>query len=80
MKIVDASRVRGSFASVLDAVRSRDEVVVIVRYHQPIAALVPVGRLTPRERRALFEAIGSDGTGSGPSVRAQSRDSKRSSS
>jgi prevent-host-death family protein len=50
---MDASRVRGDFAGVLDVVRDRGSPVVIVRYGRPVAALVPVARLTPHERRAL---------------------------
>ncbi|HEX3903766.1 MAG TPA: hypothetical protein VH853_13075 [Polyangia bacterium] len=50
---MDASRVRGSFASVLDGVRERAETVVVVRYGRPVAALVPLDRLTPRELLAI---------------------------
>ena len=50
---MDASRVRGGFASVLEAVRETAETVVVVRYGRPVAALVHLDRLTPRELRAL---------------------------
>lgn len=52
MKTMDASRVRGEFAGVLDTVRD-GESVVIVRYGRPLAALVPLSRLNPRELRTL---------------------------
>lgn len=50
---MDASRVRAGFASVLEAVRESAETVVVVRYGRPVAALVHLDRLTPRELRAL---------------------------
>jgi len=53
MKTMDASRVRGGFASVLEAVRDTAETVVVVRYGRPVAALVHLDRLTPRELHAL---------------------------
>jgi antitoxin (DNA-binding transcriptional repressor) of toxin-antitoxin stability system len=53
MKTMDASRVRGAFASVLEAVRETAETVVVVRYGRPVAALVHLDRLTPREVRDL---------------------------
>jgi len=56
MKMMDASRVRGDFAAVLDVVRDGGEPVVVVRYGRPLAALVPLSRLTPRELRALNQA------------------------
>lgn len=53
MKTMDASRVRSEFAGVLDGVRDRGEAVVIVRYGRPLAAVVPLARLSPRELRDL---------------------------
>lgn len=53
MKTMDASKARKSFARVLESVRDRNESVVIVRYGQPVAALVPINRLAPAERKAL---------------------------
>ena len=53
MKTMDASRVRAGFASVLETVRETAEPVVVVRYGRPVAALVHLDRLTPRELRAL---------------------------
>ena len=50
---MDASRVRGGFASVLEAVRETAETVVVVRYGRPVAALVHLDRLTRGELRAL---------------------------
>ena len=54
MKTMDASRVRGEFAGVLDAVRD-GQPIVIVRYGRPLAALVPLSRLSSREQRALTQ-------------------------
>ena len=53
MKTMDASKVRKSFARVLESVRDDDEVFVIVRYGQPLAALVPIDRLSPSELKIL---------------------------
>jgi antitoxin (DNA-binding transcriptional repressor) of toxin-antitoxin stability system len=56
---MDASAVRSAFASVLEGVRQKAAVVVVVRYGRPIAALVPLERLAPHERSALED----DGAG-----------------
>lgn len=53
MRSMDVSRLRGSLAKVVDRVRARMTVVVIARYGRPIAALVPIPRLTDAERRTL---------------------------
>jgi prevent-host-death family protein len=53
MKTMDASKVRKSLARILEAVRDKEEPVVIVRYGQPMAALVPLKSLTPEERKKL---------------------------
>jgi prevent-host-death family protein len=53
MKTMDASRVRGDFAAVLESVHDDGRPVVIVRYGRPIAALVPLARLSPRELQTL---------------------------
>ena len=68
MKTMDASRVRGGFAGVLEAVRETAETVVVVRYGRPVAALVHLDRLTRRELRALErgDQPGSDGDESPP--------------
>jgi prevent-host-death family protein len=68
MKVMDASRVRGGFAGVLEAVRETAETVVVVRYGRPVAALVHLDRLTRRELRALQgdEPRGADGDESPP--------------
>ena len=48
MKTLNASNARKTFAQVLAAVVSSDEPVIIVRYNQPIAALVPDRPPAPR--------------------------------
>ena len=53
MKTMNASHARKTFAEVLAAVVASDEPVIIVRYNQPIAALVPISRLLPSERGTL---------------------------
>ena len=53
MKTLNASNARKTFAQVLAAVVSSEEPVIIVRYNQPIAALVPIARLHPAERGTL---------------------------
>jgi antitoxin (DNA-binding transcriptional repressor) of toxin-antitoxin stability system len=53
MRIMDVSKVRGSLATIVESVRERGTVVIIIRYGRPIAALVPTDRLTLTERRAL---------------------------
>ena len=70
---MDASAVRGSFAKVVDSVHDRDDVVVIVRYGRPIAALVPTMRLTRLERDALGSSatIGGRHRAKGPTSRDQ---------
>ena len=55
MKMMDASKARKTFARVLEAVRDRRETIVIARYGEPMAALVPIGRLEPNERKDLSE-------------------------
>jgi prevent-host-death family protein len=42
MKTIQASKVRQTFAKVLETVRRSGEGVIIVRYGAPVAALVPV--------------------------------------
>jgi len=66
MKTMDASRVRGDFAGVLESVRDDGRPIVIVRYGRPIAALVPLARLSPRERRTLSRRGPQSGGGSAP--------------
>jgi prevent-host-death family protein len=53
MKTMDASKVRKSLARILEAVRRNEEPVIIVRYGQPMAALVALSSLTPKERKEL---------------------------
>jgi antitoxin (DNA-binding transcriptional repressor) of toxin-antitoxin stability system len=50
---MDASKVRKSFARVLESVCDDEEICIIVRYGQPLAALVPIGRLKPSELKVL---------------------------
>jgi prevent-host-death family protein len=49
-RTMDASKVRGSFARVLDSVRREQKQVIIVRYGRPMAALVPLMHLAARDR------------------------------
>jgi prevent-host-death family protein len=58
VKTVNASNARKSFARVLASVVKDDEPVIIVRYSQPIAALVPISRLHPSERVTLKNGRG----------------------
>lgn len=53
MRMLDVSRVRRSFARVVDSVSERGDAVVIVRYGKPIAAIVPTMRLSREERGML---------------------------
>lgn len=53
MRTMDASKLRESLAGVLEQVRATGEVVIVARYRRPLAALVPLDRLDPRERRSL---------------------------
>ena len=59
MRMLDVSRVRSSFARVVDSVSGKNEVVVIVRYGKPVAAIVPTMRLSRGERRTFAAAGGS---------------------
>jgi prevent-host-death family protein len=53
MRTIPASKVRETFAKVLEAVQQRDECVIVVRYGQPLAALVSIDRLDPQHRKQL---------------------------
>jgi prevent-host-death family protein len=53
VKTIDASKLRQKLAGVLESVRDGRQKVVIVRYGQPIAALVPIKDLSAKERRGL---------------------------
>jgi prevent-host-death family protein len=53
MKTMDASKVRKSFARVVEAVRARGDELLITRYGQPVAALVRIERLSPEERKSV---------------------------
>jgi prevent-host-death family protein len=50
MKTINASAARKYFADVLASVVTNGEPLIIVRYNDPIAALVPIGRLDSSER------------------------------
>jgi len=71
MRILDASRVRHSFAAVVESVRDTQDVVVVVRYGQPVAALVSMRRLAEPERKTLASLL-KGGPGRGPTRRHQS--------
>jgi prevent-host-death family protein len=45
MKTINASKARKYFAEVLASVVKSDEPLIIVRYNEPIAALIPMSRL-----------------------------------
>jgi prevent-host-death family protein len=53
MKAMNASTARKLFARVLESVIDEDEPVIIVRYRKPVAAIVPLSRLSPAERTAV---------------------------
>ena len=63
MKTMDASKARQSLARVLESVRDGGESVVIVRYGQPMAALVPISHLAPGEQKSLRGRAGDHGVG-----------------
>jgi antitoxin (DNA-binding transcriptional repressor) of toxin-antitoxin stability system len=71
MRILDVSKVRGSLAEIVEGVRERSEVVIIIRYRQPIAALVPIERLTASELKTLRSI--DRGTGRRATVRRGTR-------
>jgi prevent-host-death family protein len=52
VKTVTVSEARKLFAQVLEAVVKDDAPIVIVRYRSPIAAIVPMSRLSAAERSA----------------------------
>jgi prevent-host-death family protein len=53
MRVLDASQVRAAFARVVDSVADDREAIVITRYGRPLAALVPLTRLSRIERAAI---------------------------
>ena len=53
VRTLNASKARKSFARILESVVSEDEPVIIVRYRQPVAAIVPISRLSATERNAV---------------------------
>ena len=52
MKAMNASTARKLFARVLESVIDENEPVIIVRYREPVAAIVPLSRLSAAERTA----------------------------
>ena len=53
MKTTNASNARQTFARLLESVIKDDQPIVIVRYREPVAAIVPISRLLPAERALL---------------------------
>jgi prevent-host-death family protein len=53
MKTMDASKVRKSFARVVEAVRQAGDELLITRYGRPVAALVRIERLSAEERKLV---------------------------
>jgi antitoxin (DNA-binding transcriptional repressor) of toxin-antitoxin stability system len=61
MKTMNASTARKLFARALELVMKDGEPVVIVRYREPIAAIVPISRLTGAERAIAQHGSKGDG-------------------
>jgi prevent-host-death family protein len=53
MKTTNVSNARKTFAQLLESVIADDEPIIIVRYREPIAAIVPISRLQAAERAAF---------------------------
>jgi len=53
MKTTKASSARQTFARLLESVIKDDQPIVIVRYREPVAAIVPISRLSTAERALL---------------------------
>jgi PHD/YefM family antitoxin component YafN of YafNO toxin-antitoxin module len=53
MKTTNASIARKTFARLLASVIKDEQPIVIVRYREPVAAIVPISRLLPAERAIL---------------------------
>ena len=53
MKTTNASNARKTFARLLESVIDDEQPIVIVRYREPLAAIVPISRLQPAERAVL---------------------------
>ena len=56
MKTTNASNARQTFARLLESVIKDDQPIVIVRYREPLAAIVPISRLLPAESAAQGQA------------------------
>jgi prevent-host-death family protein len=52
MKTMTVSEARKVFARALESVVTDDEPLIIVRYRRPIAAIVPIDRVSPADRAA----------------------------
>lgn len=77
MRRMDVSEVRGSLATVVDRVRKQRNVVVIVRYGRPLAALVPIARLSAGERQTLVVEDGVAGNGTSVAPARSSTNGRR---
>jgi hypothetical protein len=55
------SEARKLFASALESVVTEDEPLIIVRYREPIAAIVPIARLSVADRAAAKRDGRADG-------------------
>jgi PHD/YefM family antitoxin component YafN of YafNO toxin-antitoxin module len=61
MKTTNASNARKTLARLLESVIDDEQPIVIVRYREPQAAIVPISRLHPAERALLKSKLGSHG-------------------
>lgn len=60
MKTMTVSEARKLFARALESVVDDDEPLIIIRYREPIAAIVPIARLSPTDRAAARREPRSD--------------------
>ena len=61
MKTINSSNARKSFAGILELILTDDVPMVIVRYGKPIAAIVPLSRLSMADQAAVKCAIDTGG-------------------
>jgi len=61
MRRMTVSEARKLFASALESVVTDDEPLIIVRYREPIAAIVPIDRLSVADRAAAKRDLRADG-------------------
>ena len=57
MKTMDVSKVRKTFAGVVEAVRDGGDELLITRYGRPVAALVRIDRLSAEERKMVQQQL-----------------------